>query len=556
MVMAEGLGRAIAENIARWKRWRPAPDADSLSTLTRNSFRKGAMPQFITGTPRRGKAARSYPFFPVPCRSLLVLALSATMVFGQAATNTPDRSRPLYSGGDYGLYGQRRLVGEPSLTSRAEWYFEITNRLGRWIWEVQTQDNQTVRFWKAFTIPAHRKMESATLRITVDNGYTLFLDGKVVGGGYDWRTLKVYDMERWLTPGRHVLAVEAHNDRLQAGLICSLWIVYKDHTSTTIISGDDWLITPVTNANWAGAKLDVSLCHPAHVLDTSAYAPAWQSNWPYGAVLAPVLRQEQPHFWQRGWFQLTLSIACLSAVSYSLAQMFQLSTQAKARNLLQLERARIARDVHDDLSAQLTQVVLLTEVAQREHPRDSAAFAQFAEVCTRVREVATAMNEVVWMVNSRRDTVQDFVMYVCKYAGLCFNATSTRCRLDVEPVDIPPQPFELPVRRNLFLAIKEALHNVAKHSQADEVFLRIRWQAAQLVVSVEDNGRGFEPARAPKDRNGMSNMAQRMADIGGTFSITSQPGMGCLAVFSVSLSEKRRRWFQAGAPRINEGRAQ
>ena len=448
-----------------------------------------------------------------------------------------------YTEGDFSGANQLNIAGEPSTTSRAEWYYDLTNHLGRWIWDTSTFDNQTVRFWKSFTIPSHPRIARATMRITADNGYTLFLDGKAVGGGYDWRTLKVYDLTQILSPGRHILAVQAHNDHLQAGLVFCLSIDFKDHSQTSIVSGDDWLITPVTNADWAAEKQDVAVCHPAHVLDTSAYAPAWISNWPYGVVVAPLLQPAQLRFWQRGWFQLTLAIFSLLVVTFSVVQMFQLSTQAKARSLLQIERARIARDIHDDLSAQLTQVVLLAEVAQREHRQNAAASAQFAKICDHVREVAVAMNEVVWAVNSRRDTVQDFVNYVCKYAQLFFSATSIRCRLDVEPVDIPHVPFALPVRRNLFLAVKEALHNAAKHSQANELFLRIHWYGDRLIVSVEDNGRGFDPDRLASERNGMSNMTQRMAEIGGTFEISSQPGAGCLAVFNVVLTEERRHWF-------------
>ncbi len=147
------------------------------------------------------------------------------------------------------------------------------------------------------------------------------------------------------------------------------------------------------------------------------------------------------------------------------------------------------------------------------------------------------------MINSRSDTLPDFVSYDCKYAQSFFTGTNIRCRLDVEPVDIAPIPFNLPMRRNLFLAVKEALHNAAKHSQADELFLRIHWYGAWLTVSVEDNGRGFNPEYSASERNGMSNMKQRMAEIGGTFDIFSQLGSGCRVVFNVILPEEPRRWF-------------
>jgi signal transduction histidine kinase len=146
-------------------------------------------------------------------------------------------------------------------------------------------------------------------------------------------------------------------------------------------------------------------------------------------------------------------------------------------------------------------------------------------------------------VNARRDTIRDFTSYVCKYAQLFLSATSIRCRLDVEP-EIPATPFDLPVRRNLFLAVKEALNNAAKYSQADELFLRIFRRGHQLCVIVEDNGRGFDPGLTDGERNGLINMAQRMAEVAGTCAVFSQPGAGCRVTFAVPLPQGNHRWFK------------
>jgi signal transduction histidine kinase len=109
---------------------------------------------------------------------------------------------------------------------------------------------------------------------------------------------------------------------------------------------------------------------------------------------------------------------------------------------------------------------------------------------------------------------------------------------------MPATPFDLPVRRNLFLAVKEALNNAAKHSAADELFLRIYRRGQKLSVAVEDNGRGFKPNATDGERNGMSNMVERMAEIGGTCELSTQPGGGCLIVFTVPLPSKKHRWFR------------
>ena len=234
------------------------------------------------------------------------------------------------------------------------------------------------------------------------------------------------------------------------------------------------------------------------------------------------------------------------AFLFCLWLLAQLSAQSKAQTFLQVERARIARDIHDDLGAQLTQLLLLGEVAQREQPEDSPARGQFTQICAGARELAHAMDEVVWAVNSRRDTVRDFTTYVCKYAQIFLNATNIRCRLDVEP-EMPATAFDLPVRRNLFLAVKEALNNAAKHSQADELYLRIFRRDHRLSVIVEDNGRGFDPAQAGAGLNGLTNMAQRMNEIGGTCEMSSQPGGGCLVIFTVPLATRRNGWFRRRA---------
>ena len=434
-------------------------------------------------------------------------------------------------------------AGEISTNTTANLLSDATNHLGQWIWETNTFDKQTCRFWKSFEIPRDAKISFATLRITVDNGYTLFLDGQQIGRGSDWRTVTEYDVTRLLNPGRHVLAVEAFNDRLQAGLIFGLDIQLIDENRSTIdvVSDDTWRVVPNTQRNWINRNTASSEWHPAIVVG-SIGQPPWKV-WPIGLTVAPPLRPVITHFWQTGWFELSLFSVSTLALLFCVWLMTQMGAQSKAQRFLQVERARIARDIHDDLGAQLTQLVLLGEVAQREQPADAAARAQFIQICERARELSRAMDEVVWAVNSRRDTLRDFVNYVCKYARIYLEPTPIRCRLDVEP-EIPPDAFDLPVRRNLFLAVKEALNNAAKHSEAGELFLRIYRENQKLVVVVEDNGRGFDPALAGAERNGMTNMFQRMSEVGGDCNVASQPGGGCRVVFTVPLAGARRRaWF-------------
>jgi signal transduction histidine kinase len=444
-----------------------------------------------------------------------------------------------------GSVAGRASEAVPTNNASLYWLPELTNHIGQWIWTTNFADKQTCRLWRAFEIPTSAKIVRATLRITVDNGYTLFLDGQEIGRGSDWRTVTEYDVTQLLGPGRHIVAVEAFNDRLEAGMIFGLEIELTDGQIIEIRSDDAWSVIPASQKNWTERTTEAPGSIPAVVVGTLHTHP-WE-NWPMGIATVAALRPVVVHFWQRGWFQLSLLTVCLLALFACLWLMTRLSAQAKAQQFLQVERARIARDIHDDLGAQLTQLLLLGEVAQREQPADSTARGQFTQICDHARELAQAMDEVVWAVNSRRDTVRDFTSYVCKYAMIFFSATNIRCRLDVQP-EMPATAFDLPVRRNLFLAVKEALNNAAKHSQANELYLRIFRRDHNLSVIVEDNGQGFDATQPTSERNGLTNMAERMNDIGGTCEFSSQPGGGCLVVFTVPLPKEPRGWFQRPPP--------
>ena len=111
--------------------------------------------------------------------------------------------------------------------------------------------------------------------------------------------------------------------------------------------------------------------------------------------------------------------------------------------------------------------------------------------------------------------------------------------------------FDLPFRRSLLLAVKEALNNAAKHSGATELQLQIRRQGEGLTVVVQDNGRGFDPAQTKNERNGLQNMAQRLNEVGGKCILTSQPGNGCRIEFYIPFIQMRRRpwwsnWYSGG----------
>ncbi len=428
--------------------------------------------------------------------------------------------------------------------------------LGSWIWAKEVHGKQTCHFWQTFTVSDSSPVVRAQLRMTVDNEYTLYLDGRAVGWGNDWRMLSDYDLSRLMSPGPHVLAVDAYNNADSfglntAGVILGLRIRYADGNVQELRSDENWRLVPESEKNWQAAKRPAPTWAGVKVMGPAGTAPWW--TVPLKVETIPPGRPEFVHFWQQGWFQVSLGAVCVTVVLICLRLMARVALQAKAQELLQLERARIARDLHDDLGSGLTMLVLQSEVAQRELRGQSDACVQIGRLAERARDLSSGVDEAVWAINSRRDTLRDFASYVCKHAQEFFSSSPIRCRLDVE-AELPPLAFDLPLRRNLFLAVKEALNNVAKHSQATELFLRIHRHGEGLIVVVEDNGRGFDLAHASLERNGLTNMSQRLKEVDGVCRVASRPGAGSRIEFILPrLVAQRLPWWQGWRWRSNQG---
>jgi ligand-binding sensor domain-containing protein/signal transduction histidine kinase len=246
-----------------------------------------------------------------------------------------------------------------------------------------------------------------------------------------------------------------------------------------------------------------------------------------------------PAFWQTWWF-LAVSVLCLlglivGSVHYVSTQRLQHQLAVlRQQEALERERARIARDLHDQLGANLTQVALLGEMAESDKhlPKEVAAHAR--QISQTARETTHALDEIVWTVNPSNDTLDGLVNYVCKYAQDYFAMAGLRYRLEV-PSPLPTVPISPELRHNVFLAAKEAINNVIKHAHASSAWLRLRLVAAHFVLEIEDDGRGLKQADLKKGRNGLRNMRKRMEDAGGAFEASPRPEGGTVVRLTAPL---------------------
>jgi signal transduction histidine kinase/ligand-binding sensor domain-containing protein len=237
-----------------------------------------------------------------------------------------------------------------------------------------------------------------------------------------------------------------------------------------------------------------------------------------------------PPFWRTWWFITAETLAALGMivgmVSYISTQKLQRQVAAlRQQEALERERARIARDLHDQLGANLTQVALLSEMAETDKNLPDEVESHAQQIAQTARETTHALDEIVWTVNPSNDTVDGLLNYICKYAQDYLGLAGLKYRLEVPP-QLPNTPISPELRHNVFLVVKESVNNIVKHAQASSAWLRLQLQPDQFVIEVEDDGRGVTAADWDKGRNGLRNMKKRMEDVGGEFEVRTRDGGG------------------------------
>ena len=243
-------------------------------------------------------------------------------------------------------------------------------------------------------------------------------------------------------------------------------------------------------------------------------------------ILLPVTRQP--------WFWALIASAVLSLLFA--AWRYVVGLRLERARALDQERARIARDIHDDLGASLTHIALLGELAQNncDHPERTRKHAD--DIFRAASKLTRSVDEIVWALNPSNDTLARFAAYVGDFAQEFLQTADIFCRLAI-PTRLPDHPLPPKIRHDLFLVIKEALHNIVSHSGARTVHLRIGFEDGLLRVAIHDDGCGFDPQAATRGRpgggHGLANMRQRMQEVGGTLEIHGAPGDGTTVTLEV-----------------------
>lgn len=248
--------------------------------------------------------------------------------------------------------------------------------------------------------------------------------------------------------------------------------------------------------------------------------PEWTAT-----TLPLYFRIETP--WQQStWFRLLLVLSIAGLVFYLIRNYYRqkLEKQKAASEKLravEMERTRIATDMHDDFGASLSRIKFISEKVQLYELPDTSVQSDLHKISRYSDEMAEKMNEIIWALNQRYDSCSDLVSFCRLYASEYFQDSTVRFRF--QTTGIPDRKIPGEERRNIFLVIKEALHNIKKHAEATHAELSFVFNGA-IEVRISDDGKGFDAAHVRPFSNGLANMKKRMQDVGGTIEFISGPG--------------------------------
>jgi signal transduction histidine kinase len=210
----------------------------------------------------------------------------------------------------------------------------------------------------------------------------------------------------------------------------------------------------------------------------------------------------------------------------------QARQRVEQQHAMEQERARIAQDLHDELGSGLTEISMLGSRARSVSAPPETRGGYLEQMSDKARQMVTALDEIVWAMNPTHDSLASMVSYFSLYAERFLGLANIAWQLE-GPFGPEDHAVDSRHRHQLFLAFKEALTNIVRHSGATEVRLNIQVKQGLVRLSIADNGRGWVHAGQTDGMDGVANMRTRMEKLGGRFEVSSKTGEGTVVCFDL-----------------------
>ena len=234
-----------------------------------------------------------------------------------------------------------------------------------------------------------------------------------------------------------------------------------------------------------------------------------------------------PPWWLTWWFKSLVALVVLGLFLLALRSYINRKLEIQRgvlerKQAIEKERTRIATDMHDDLGAGLSQIKFLSEAIGMKRQKHLPIEEEVSSIRSFSDEMIDKMGEIVWALNEKNDTLSDLLSYTRSYAVEYLAQNGIKCRVE-EPDNISQDYVSSEFRRNIYLTVKESLHNIVKHAQATEVFIKIeitKW----LTMQIRDNGIGIDNSPKNSWGNGLVSMNNRVKELKGSFKIENVEG--------------------------------
>ena len=248
----------------------------------------------------------------------------------------------------------------------------------------------------------------------------------------------------------------------------------------------------------------------------------------------------QPWWWQTWWFKTGIALLGIGLLGSAIRFYYQRKLEKQKvvlerQQAVEKERTRIATDMHDDLGASLSRIKFLSETIAIKKQKEEGIEEEISSIRHYSHEMIDKMGEIVWALNEKNDSLSDLLAYTRAYAVEYLSQNGIQSSVQT-PEQIPDVFIHGEFRRNVYLTVKEALHNIVKHAQASKADIHIE-TGNELLLRIHDNGKGFNESDIRPYSNGLANMKKRIAALGGSLDIENTDGSTITVTIPIPLTK-------------------